>query len=113
LINTVTTTKGCLKEKPTMATITKVQTMTSDDGRTFETAEAWCEAYDAPTSGFIEGVTWVYALVSPTSVTRTITFADQATFDAWNANAPRYNNSTKDSDQYKGDAGNPVTVSTD
>jgi hypothetical protein len=90
--------------------ITKVQTMNATDGRSFETAEAWCEAYDAPTSGFIDGVTWVYALASPSSVTRTITFADQATYDAWAAGAPRYNNNTKDSDKYPADGDNTVTV---
>lgn len=90
--------------------ITKVQTMTATDGRTFDSAEAWCEAYDAPTSGFIDGVTWVYALASPSSVTRTITFADQATYDAWAAGAPRYNNNTQDSDGFPADGDNTVTV---
>ena len=70
--------------------ITKVYTFTNDDGVQYTDVADWLAAYNPPQigEGFAVdapvGITWLYALASATSVTRTMTFADQATFDAWN-----------------------------
>ena len=66
--------------------------MTAQDGKTFETAEAWVAAYNPPPRGTEEGITGVtWTLVSPKSVERTLTFADEAAFDRWNSGEPWVN----------------------
>jgi hypothetical protein len=70
--------------------ITKVITFTNGDGVNYTSVEDWLAAYAPPQINedageeFPEGYTWVYALATPTSVTRTMTFVDQAAYDAWN-----------------------------
>jgi len=70
--------------------ITKVITFTNGDGVNYTSVEDWLAAYNPPFINeddgeeFPEGYTWVYALATPTSVTRTMTFVDQAAYDAWN-----------------------------
>ena len=66
--------------------------MTANDGQTFESAEAWVAAYNPPPRGTeagITGVTW--ALVAPNKVERTITFADEASYEQWSGGEPWIN----------------------
>lgn len=66
--------------------------MTANDGQTFESAEAWVAAYNPPPRGTEEGVTGVtWALVAPNKVERTITFASEEAYTAWNAGEPWVN----------------------
>ena len=72
--------------------VTKTVTMQNTDGETYSTIEAWLAAYNPPGAQYAEnptnGITRAYALNGDGSVTCTLTFPDEATFNTWNGTAP-------------------------
>jgi len=70
--------------------ITKTYKYATVDGAVFENINAFINAYLPPDhEGEVDGITSTYTLdEGGASATRTMTFADEATYNAWNSGTP-------------------------